>query len=261
LDNKHQQDERSGRASALFISSVSKSFGGVKAVQSVTLEIPVGERHALIGPNGAGKTTLFNLIAGELRIDRGRIEAFGEDITSTSIAGRARRGLARTFQISQLFLGLTVQQSLFLAGPGRRRSDRSFLKPWRSSAAELQFVQRVAEQVDLTGFLREIVKNLSHGLQRQLELGMALAMKPRLLMLDEPAAGLSPAERRTLTRLIAALSREVTMILIEHDIDIVLGVADRITVLNQGSIFAQDTPAMIRVNNDVQSIYLGSRHV
>lgn len=245
---------------ALVVTSVSKSFGGVHAVRSVNLAVPIGERRALIGPNGAGKTTLFNLIAGELTADEGRLEIFGTDITKKSVQKRARMGLGRTYQISQLFLDLTVEENLFLAGAALKGLTFSMVNPWHARKDERAWAREVARQVELTDHLDQRVGDLSHGLQRQLEMGMAIAMHPRLIMLDEPAAGLSPSERVILTRLIRDLPREATLILIEHDMEIVLDLADWITVLNRGEVIAEGTPAEIRSNHEVQKVYLGSSY-
>lgn len=240
------------------VTSLSKSFGGVHAVRSADLKVPVGERHALIGPNGAGKTTLFNLITGELAVDAGRIEIFGIDITHKTVQERAKLGLGRTYQISQLFPNLTVEENLFLAAAADQGMEFHFLGPWRSRAKVVQRAHDSAEQVNLAPYLSKRVSELSHGLQRQLEVGMAIAMRPRLIMLDEPAAGLSPSERLALTGLIKDLSREVTLVLIEHDMEVVLDIADRITVLQHGSVIAQGVPAEIRTNQKVQDVYLGA---
>jgi len=239
--------------------SLSKSFGGVHAVRSADLTVAVGERRALIGPNGAGKTTLFNIITGELAVDAGRIEIFGIDITNKTVRERAKLGLGRTYQISQLFLNLTVEESLFLAAAAADRGmEFHFLSPWRNRAKVVQWAHHSAERVNLAPYLSKRVSELSHGLQRQLEVGMAIAMRPRLIMLDEPAAGLSPSERLVLTSLIKGLSREVTVILIEHDMEVVLDIADRITVLQHGSVIAEGIPAEIRTNQKVQDVYLGT---
>jgi branched-chain amino acid transport system ATP-binding protein len=246
---------------ALTINSVSKNFGGVRAVRSVSFEVPVGERRALIGPNGAGKTTLFNTIAGEMVPNEGSIRFFGTDITRTSVQKRANLGLGRTYQISQLFLNLTVEENLYLAGAGGATKAFSFFGPWKKNKAEREWVQEVTDRVGLHEYLDSKVSELSHGLQRQLEIGMALAMRPKLIMLDEPAAGLSPSERIILTDIIKKLPREATLILIEHDMEIVLDIADRITVMFHGSVIAEGTPAEIRSNVEVQKVYLGSSYV
>lgn len=245
---------------ALAVTDVSKSFGGVHAVHKASLYVPTGERRALIGPNGAGKTTLFNLIAGELGVDSGKVEIFATDITKKSVQERARLGLGRTYQISQLFLELTVEENLFLAGASAQNLHFRFFRKWRDFSSERAWVCQVAEQVKLTEYLDHKVSEISHGLQRQLEIGMAIAMRPRLIMLDEPAAGLSPSERAVLTGLIKQLPKEATLILIEHDMEIVLDIADQITVLKQGSVLAEGTPAQIKANEEVQKVYLGSSH-
>jgi len=245
---------------ALAVSGISKSFGGIHAVHSANLVVPVGERRALIGPNGAGKTTLFNLITGELPADEGKIELFGTDITKKSIQQRAKLGLGRTYQISQLFLELTVEENLFLAGSTNQNMEFRFTKPWHNYKEMRDWAYQVAEQVGLPEHLNDKVAEISHGLQRQLELGMAMAMRPRLIMLDEPAAGLSPSERVILTRLIKNLPGDVTLILIEHDMEVVLDIAEQITVLYRGSVIAEGTPAEIKQNHEVQEVYLGSAY-
>lgn len=245
---------------ALSTLSVSKNFSGVQAVRQVDLSVPVGERRALIGPNGAGKSTLFNLITGELAADQGRIEVFGIDVTKMPVQGRARLGLGRTYQISQLFLDLTVEESLFLAGTADSRIHFTFFRPWDGYRRDREWAEKVAVEVGLEDKLKVQVRELSHGLQRQLELGLAIAMRPRLILLDEPAAGLSPGERLTLTTLITKLPKDITLILIEHDMEIVLDIADRISVLNHGSLIVEDTPAGIKSNREVQQIYLGSSY-
>jgi branched-chain amino acid transport system ATP-binding protein len=229
-------------------------------VRSVNLTVPFGERRALIGPNGAGKTTLFNIVTGELAPDAGRIEIFGIDITRKTVQQRAKLGLGRTYQISQLFPSLTVEESLFLAAAADQEMEFHFLSSWRNCAKVVQWAHQAAEQVSLTSYLSKRVSELSHGLQRQLEVGMAIAMRPRLIMLDEPAAGLAPAERVVLTSLIKGLSRVVTLILIEHNMEVVLEIADRITVLQHGSVIAEGVPAEIRTNQKVQDVYLGSSY-
>jgi branched-chain amino acid transport system ATP-binding protein len=243
---------------ALVVTSVSKHFGGVQAVRSVNLAVTEGERRALIGPNGAGKTTLFNLITGELAADEGTIEVFDLDITRKTVQSRAKSGLGRTYQISQLFLNLTVEENLFLAAASNQGMEFSFFEPWQKYAKQRAWVRQVAEQVKLADCLDHQVSMISHGLQRQLEIGMAFAMHPRLIMLDEPAAGLSPSERVVLVGLIKELPRDVTLVLIEHDMEIVLDLADQITVLHRGSVIAEGTPREIRANQEVQNVYLGS---
>jgi branched-chain amino acid transport system ATP-binding protein len=245
---------------ALVVNNVSKNFGGVQAVHQVSLVVSNGERRALIGPNGAGKTTLFNVITGELIADEGRIKIFDEEITRKSVQQRSRLGLGRTYQISQLFLKLSVEENLFLASAANRDKEFKLWGPWHKHRTELDRAEEVARQVGLSLYMNARVSELSHGLQRQLELGMAIARQPRLIMLDEPAAGLSPTERVILTSLIKELPRTVTLILIEHDMEIVLDLADSITVLHRGSVIAEGSPEEIKANQDVQNVYLGSSY-
>ncbi|MBK5107550.1 MAG: ABC transporter ATP-binding protein [Anaerolineales bacterium] len=245
---------------ALSVNGISKSFGGVHAVRTASLAVPVGERRALIGPNGAGKTTLFNLITGELKPDTGDIKIFGRDITKKSVQYRSRLGLGRTYQISQLFLEMTVEENLFLAGKASKKFGFQFAKPWREYANDRTWAYEVAEQVGLEEHIDQTVSKISHGLQRQLEVGMAIAMRPRLIMLDEPAAGLSPSERVILIGLIKKLPEDITLVLIEHDMEVVLEIAEQITVLNRGSVIAEGSPQEIKQNQEVQDVYLGSTH-
>jgi len=253
--------ERPDQMLALKLESVSKSFGGVRAVQKVSLAVPQGERRALIGPNGAGKTTLFNVIAGTLKCDGGTITMFGRNITRMSIQRRAHLGLGRTYQISQLFLALSVEENLFLATAGTGKLRLNPFKLWTDHAQEREWAMRIAQRVRLQEQLKTPVAELSHGEQRQLEIGMALAMNPRLVMLDEPAAGLSPGERSVITEMIDSLERDIALVLIEHDMDIALGLADQVTVLHQGQVIAAGTPEEIRANAEVQAVYLGTAHV
>jgi branched-chain amino acid transport system ATP-binding protein len=251
----------SDQTHALVVKEISKNFGGVHAVRSADLVVPVGERRALIGPNGAGKTTLFNLITGAMKPDHGTIEIFGIDITTKSIQGRSRLGLGRTYQISQLLLDLSVEENLYLAGKASKKLGLQFIKPWQKYNEEKEWAYQVASQVGLEDHMDDKVAEISHGLQRQLEVGMAIAMRPRLIMLDEPAAGLSPSERVVLIGLIKKLPKDVTLILIEHDMEVVLDIADQITVLNRGSVIAEGTPEQIRNNQEVQDVYLGGYSV
>lgn len=253
--------ERSATEHALVVNNVSKSFGGVHAVRQVSLAVATGERRALIGPNGAGKTTLFNVITGELIADEGKLEIFDTDITRKSVQQRSRLGLGRTYQISQLFLKLSVEENLFLASAANRSIEFKLWGAWRKHEAELARAHETAELVGLASYINTRVSELSHGLQRQLELGMAIARQPRLIMLDEPAAGLSPSERLILSGLIKELPRTVTLILIEHDMEIVLDLADSISVLHRGSVIAEGTPQEIKANQEVQNVYLGTLYV
>jgi branched-chain amino acid transport system ATP-binding protein len=241
----------------LHLRGVGRRFGGVHAVRDVDLEIRPGERRAILGPNGAGKTTLFNVISGEFPPTSGVIELFGRDVTLEPARKRARLGLSRTFQTSRLFLGMSVEDNLYLALLGVRSGH---LRPVRTKAdTEMRERARaMAESVGLDGVLDQLVGELSHGEQRQLEVGMARATEPKLLMLDEPAAGLSRVERVRLTEMLRELDPAITLVLIEHDMDVALGVAGWVTMMHNGSVLVEGTPEEIRANETVHELYLGS---
>ena len=241
---------------ALRVADVSKSFGGVRAIRDVSIEIAHGERISVIGTNGAGKSTLFNAIAGVFPVTSGRIEMFGEDVTKLSTATRAKRGLARTFQTSRLFEQLTAAENVFLALGGNEFTG-GLLLPARRDRARWERVERLLDRVGLDGRGPQLVANISHGEQRQLELAMAMALQPKLLMLDEPAAGFSPAERGHLITLLRELPQEITLLLIEHDMDIALAVASRVIVMHDGEKIFEGTPDDIRNSELVRKIYLG----
>jgi branched-chain amino acid transport system ATP-binding protein len=241
----------------LRLRGVGRRFGGVHAVRDVDLEVRAGERRAILGPNGAGKTTLFNLISGEFPPTSGTVELFGADVTEAPARKRARMGLARTFQTSRLFLGLSVEDNLYLAvlgvGEGHLR-----LVPSGADEEMRGRARAMAESVGLGDRLGVLVADLSHGEQRQLEVGMARVSEPRLMMLDEPAAGLSRAERVQLTELLLKLDPKVTLILIEHDMDVALRVAEWVTMMHDGAVIVEGTPEEIRANELVHDLYLGS---
>ncbi len=243
--------------SILRLRGVGRRFGGVHAVRDVDLDIRPGERRAILGPNGAGKTTLFNVISGEFPPTSGTIELFGRDVTLEPARKRARLGLSRTFQTSRLFLGMSVEDNLYLALLGVRSGH---LRPVRTKAdGEMRERARsMAERVGLEDTLDRTVGELSHGEQRQLEVGMARATDPKLMMLDEPAAGLSRVERVRLTEMLRELDPEITLILIEHDMDVALGVAGWVTMMHNGSVLVEGTPDEIRANETVHELYLGS---
>jgi branched-chain amino acid transport system ATP-binding protein len=246
-------------APILRLRGVGRRFGGVHAVREVDLEIRPGERRAILGPNGAGKTTLFNVISGEFAPTSGSIELFGQDVTVHPARKRARLGLSRTFQTSKLFLGLSVEENLYLAVLGVREGH---LRPVRSSKDReiRERARAMAEAVGLRDRLGQLVGELSHGEQRQLEVGMARVVEPRIMMLDEPAAGLSRGERTTLTELLLDLDPAITLILIEHDMDVALRVAQWVTMMHEGGVIAEGTPADIRGNQLVHDLYLGSSY-
>ena len=240
----------------LRLRGVGRRFGGLHAVRDVNLEIVAGERRAILGPNGAGKTTLFNLIAGDYHVSTGAIELFGHNVTAAPARARARLGLARTYQQSRLFLGLTVEDNLYLSALGVRTGH---LRPviTRRDGDLRERAREAARRVAIEKKLDQPVGSLSHGEHRQVGVAMALASEPRMLMLDEPASGLSPGERQLLTDLLLALGREITLIVIEHDMDVALRVAERVTMMHEGRVIVEGTPDEIRANELVHELYLG----
>jgi branched-chain amino acid transport system ATP-binding protein len=244
----------------LRLRGVGRRFGGVQAVRNVDLDVTRGERRAILGPNGAGKTTLFNVIAGDFPPTAGTIELMGTDVTGLPARHRTKLGLARTYQKSRLFLGLSVEDNLYVAIVGR---EGGRLRPVHRPAKDSEYRRRAreaAERVWLGHHLDTMVGSLSHGEQRQLEVGMASVTEPQVMMLDEPASGLSRGEREKLTQLLLGLDPDVTLILIEHDMDVALTVAERVTMMNDGSKVVEGTPAEIRANELVHEIYLGSHY-
>jgi branched-chain amino acid transport system ATP-binding protein len=244
-------------APILRLRGVGRRFGGVQAVRGVDLDVFPGERRAILGPNGAGKTTLFNLVSGEFPPTAGQIDLFGRDVTRQPARKRAHAGLTRTYQTSRLFLGLSVEDNLYLSVLGIRGGH---LRPVRLSGRDGRMRARahdLAERVGLGGQLATLVGSLSHGEQRQLEVAMVLATKPRLLLLDEPMAGMGPDESQRMIALLSTLKRKQTIVLVEHDMDAVFRLADRISVLVYGRIIATGAPAEIRANPEVRAAYLG----
>src|SRR5262245_34356305 len=241
---------------ALVLEGVTRTFGALRAVDGVSLSVAAGERRAVIGANGAGKTTLFNVITGDFPATAGRVRFFGDDVTAMPPHERIRAGLRRTYQSSLLFRELSVRDNLFLAVRGVARGRFGFLRV-RSGHPSEAATRDLLERVRLTHIAETPVASLSHGEQRQLEIGMALAGAPRLILFDEPAAGLSPAERRELVGLLTALPAHMGFILIEHDLDIALRVVERVTVLREGRVLKQGTPAEIEDDAEVQAIYMG----
>jgi branched-chain amino acid transport system ATP-binding protein len=243
---------------ALSLLDLSKAFGGLKAVEGVALSVAAGERRALIGPNGAGKTTLFNLISGDLPPSGGRITLFGRDVTSLPPNRRAALGLARTYQITNLFPNLTVQDNLLLAAQALERTKLMLLRPVKSYPHLYTRAHAILDSVGLAGKEGEVVRNLSHGEQRQMEIAMALAGRPRLLLLDEPTAGLSPGESRLMTALLKRLDADITLVVIEHDMDVAFALTDRVTVLHNGKVVADGSGDEVKADPLVREIYLGS---
>jgi branched-chain amino acid transport system ATP-binding protein len=246
--------------SVVRIRGLSRRFGGVVAVKDVDLDIAPGERRAVLGPNGAGKSTLFNLIAGADTPTAGTIELFGDDVSKLGARRRTRMGLSRTFQTSRLLTGLTVEDNLYLAAIGVSGGRFRLWRTGRDREARDR-ARLTAESVGMTDRLESLAGDLSHGEQRQLEIGLALIAEPRVLLLDEPAAGLSRSERQLLTTLLLSLDKSVTVLLIEHDMDVALTVADRVTMMHDGAVIVEGTPSEIRGNQLVHDLYLGRAHV
>jgi branched-chain amino acid transport system ATP-binding protein len=241
----------------LELSGVSKRFGGVVATDNVSLQVAAGEVHALIGPNGAGKTTLIAQIAGSLGIDSGRIRFLEEDITRARQHQRVKAGLARSYQITSIFRRFSVLDNLALAVQARSGSSFSFWRPVASEQALLDEARSIAAQVGLAEKASFMAGTLAHGEQRALEVGLALATRPRLLLLDEPMAGMGPEESARMIELIGRVCASVTVLLVEHDMDAIFRLADRITVMVNGRVIATGSPGQIRADAEVRRAYLG----
>jgi branched-chain amino acid transport system ATP-binding protein len=244
----------------LRLRGVGRRFGGLLAVRDVDLEVAHGERRAILGPNGAGKTTLFNVISGDLHATSGTVELFGEDVTNVPARKRTRRGLARTYQQSRMLLGLSVEDSIYLSALGVGDGHLRPVTLPRRDGAIRERAREAARRAAIDHKLSELVGSLSHGEHRQVALAMALAAEPRVLMLDEPASGLSRGERQLLTDLLLALDPDITLILIEHDMDVALRVAERVTMMHDGRVIVEGTPDEIRANELVHDLYLGRHH-
>ena len=244
---------------ALVLSHVTRAFGALRAVDDVSVSVAAGQKYAILGSNGAGKTTLFNAITGDFPPTAGRIHFFGEDITELPPHERIRKGLRRTYQSSLLFRDLSVRDNLFLAVRGVG-NGRFSLRRAGANHASTRATQDLLERARLTHIADARVADLAHGQQRQLEIGMALVGAPRLILFDEPAAGLSPAERRELVLLLRSLPAHMSFVLIEHDLDIALRVVDRVTVMHNGRVLRTGSPAEIENDAQVQAIYMGSKH-
>jgi branched-chain amino acid transport system ATP-binding protein len=244
---------------ALRLRGVGRRFGGLVAVSGVDLDVARGERRAILGPNGAGKTTLFNVIAGDIPPSTGTVELLGRDVTHLPARHCARAGLARTYQQSRMLMGVTVEDSIYLSILGVRGGRlRPVVLP--RDRAMRERAREAARRVAIDHKLDEIVGNLSHGEHRQVAIAMSLASEPRLLMLDEPASGLSRGERQLLTEILLGLDREITLILIEHDMDVALRVAEQVTMMHDGRVIVEGTPEEIRGNELVHDLYLGRHH-
>ncbi len=244
-------------ASAIQTENLSKSFGGLHAVVDVSLAIAPGERRVLIGPNGAGKTTLFHCISGTHRPTSGRVLLFGQDISNVAENRRTALGMGRTFQISNICTDLSVRENLQLAALGNDG------RKWVMTRAATSFpdiadrVERSLQRIGLAERAEDEVKFLSYGERRQLELALALISDPKVLLLDEPCAGLSPSERQSFSRIISTLPRNITLLMIEHDIDIALALADRVTVLHRGHVILDGTPGEVQKDEQVREVYFG----
>jgi branched-chain amino acid transport system ATP-binding protein len=242
----------------LVVERLSRYFGALSALNGVSLQVAPRERRAIIGPNGAGKTTLFNVVTGQIAPSAGRILFRGHDLVRLAPHAVARRGISRSFQRTNLFPRLTVLENLRLAAAADGRGSYSLLGRVERLRPPLEKARQVAEAVDLADRLGEMAAHLSYGEQRQLEVGVALATSPQLLLLDEPTAGMSPEETQRMTRMLEALPREVTLLIIEHDMDVVSSLADRVTVLHYGEVLSEGTFDEVKADPRVYEVYLGS---
>jgi branched-chain amino acid transport system ATP-binding protein len=243
----------------LTIDGLTKRFGGVTASDGIDLAVPEGELHAIIGPNGAGKTTLIGQLTGEIAPDAGRIRFAGQDITALPVHKRSQRGLARSFQITSLFNDFTALDNVALAVQAHAGHSFHFWRDAREDDALRAPAREMLARVGLAERANVIVSSMSHGEHRQLEIAMALATRPRMLLLDEPMAGMGPEESVRMIALLRELKRDLTILLIEHDMDAVFALADRISVLVYGRVIASGEPAAIRANEDVRKAYLGEQ--
>lgn len=247
----------SADVSALTVEGLTVRFGGVVALDGVDLEVRAGSRHGVLGPNGSGKTTLFNAICGLNQPSAGRISLRGRDVSNLASHARARRGLARTFQITSLFPTLSVHDNVAMAARIRDGSDRAF---WRAAEVH-QDANRIAvttlSQLGLSHLSRRLVRSLGYGEQRQLEIAVALATGPAMLLLDEPTAGLSAAETGAVTRLVQSLPVDLTVLIIEHDLGVIFDLTDHLTVLQNGKRIADGPSGVIREDPIVKAVYLG----
>jgi branched-chain amino acid transport system ATP-binding protein len=245
-------------APCIQLEHVSRHFGGLKAVDDVTLTVQSGARHAVIGPNGAGKTTLFNVISGELAPSAGKITLAGNDITKLKPHQRAALGVSRTFQITRLFPELTVTENVLLACTALDPKRFTMFRPLSSHGEFTERANRLLAQFELSSLAHERARHISYGARRRLDVALALAGRPRLLLLDEPMAGLSAPERVAMRELIEQLDRSIAILLIEHDMDVAFSFAERVTVLHQGRVLADGSRDEVSGNDLVQQAYLGA---
>ena len=244
---------------ALELRGVTRMFGALAAIVDITMTVEPGERRAVLGSNGAGKTTLFNCVTGDFLPTSGTVRLFGEDVTSFPPHERIRRGLRRTYQISLLFRGLSVLDNVYLAVRGVSRGRYSLIRPRRNEAL-MQSAIDLIDAVHLGDVRESKVAELAYGQQRQLEIALALAGAPRLILFDEPAAGLSPTERGELITILTSLPRHIGYIIIEHDMDVALRVSERVSMMHNGRIFKEGRPDEIESDPEVQELYLGGGH-
>ena len=242
---------------AIEVGDLTKDFGGLRAVDRVSLRVAAGERRVLIGPNGAGKTTLFHCITGTLRTSAGRVSLFGRDVTHLPEHRRTALGMGRTFQISNVFTDLSLLENLVLAIIGTDRRKWVMHRSVGTFEAVRAKAREGLELVALAHRANDAAKFLSYGERRQLELALALNSDPRVLFLDEPCAGLSPSERHSISRMIGELPRDITVLMIEHDMDVALRLADRVTVLHRGRVILEGTPTEVQTNPEVREVYFG----
>ena len=241
----------------LEVRNLTKSFGALRACDGIDFDVKEGETHAVIGPNGAGKTTFISQLAGNLRPDAGMVRFAGTDITALSAPRRARMGLARSFQITSVYPEFSALDNVALAVQARSGHSFRFWRKAQGDVTLLEPAERVLAEVGLLQRKNILAANLAHGEQRQLEVAMALATNPRLLLLDEPMAGMGIDESQRMIELLSKLKQKKTIILVEHDMDAVFRIADRITVMVNGQVIASDAPQAIRANREVQVAYLG----
>jgi branched-chain amino acid transport system ATP-binding protein len=241
----------------LSLNRICKNFAGLEVLKEVSLSVEPGERRAIIGPNGAGKTTLFNVISGALPPSSGTVELSDQQVTGLTPERMFRLGLARTFQKNSLFLDLTTEENIRLAVQAHRRQGHHWFRPWWAFDEVNQRTHDVLERAGLSGRQLDLAKNLSYGEQRQLEMAIALAGEPKLLLLDEPTAGMSLTETASSIATIKSLPRDLTLLIIEHDMDTVFALADRITVLDHGQVIANGSPDEVRQDSQVRIVYLG----
>jgi branched-chain amino acid transport system ATP-binding protein len=244
--------------SALIANNLSRSFGGLRAVSNVSFTVETGERHLIIGPNGAGKTTLFNVLSGALAASSGSVILFGRDITQLPTHARARMGLARTFQITNLFPRLTVLENVLLALQAGDDNAFSLHRRMHANRQLFHSADALLEKWDLAAIAGKAAGEIAYGEQRQIDLILAIATQPKVLLLDEPTAGLSAAEVVRVVGIIRSLPPEITILMIEHDMDVAFELADRITVLHQGCLIAEGDIETIRNDPQVREIYLGA---